>query len=167
MILGMLGALLTVAQVALAVLPNIELISVLITVYALVLGKHCFAPIYVFVLLEGLLYGFGMWWAHYLYVWPLLAAVVLLLHKRFSMPLAVLINGAFGLFFGALCALTYLFIGGYNAALAYWISGLPFDFLHCAGNVAAALVLFRPLLRIFQKMLGGVFVPTVQDTPSL
>ena len=156
-ILSVLGALLIAIQVALAVLPNIELVSLLVAIYALVLGKYCFAPIYVFVLVEGLLYGFGIWWVHYLYVWSLLAVVCLALRRYASTPVIVIVNGAFGLLFGALCALTYLFIGGIPGAIAYWLSGLPFDFLHCVGNIVAALVLFRPLYRVFERMLGGLF----------
>ena len=34
--------------------------------------------IYIFALLEGLIYGFGIWWIMYLYAWPMLAIVVVL-----------------------------------------------------------------------------------------
>ena len=53
--------------------------------------------------------------------------------------------GVFGLMFGALCAIPYAVAGGLAAGIAYWVSGIPFDLLHCGGNVVLALVLFRPL----------------------
>lgn len=67
--MGILSAVLLAAQVSLGFLPNIEIVTLLIIVYTLVLRKKVFFVIYVFVLLEGLIYGFGLWWLNYLYVW--------------------------------------------------------------------------------------------------
>ena len=33
----------------------------------------------VFILLQGVLYGFGLWWVMYLYVWYLLALLILMI----------------------------------------------------------------------------------------
>lgn len=152
-ILGVLGALLVIVQVSLAFLPNIELVSLLIIVYTLVLGSSVFAPILVFMLVEGLLYGFGLWWLNYLYLWPILAGVVLLLRKQRSPIFWAIFSGGFGLLFGALCAIPYFVIGGPASAFAYWVSGIPFDIAHCMGNIAAALLLFAPCLRILERLV--------------
>ena len=56
---ALLGAILFAVQVALSPLPNIELVSILCLVYTLTFGVRALGAIYVFVLLEGLLYGFG------------------------------------------------------------------------------------------------------------
>lgn len=152
-LLGMLGALLVITQVALAFLPNIELVSLLVIVYTLVLGPAAFAPIAAFVLVEGLLYGFGLWWLNYLYIWPMLAGIVLLLRKQRSPIFWAILSGGFGLFFGALCAIPYFFIGGPASAFAYWVSGIPFDIAHCAGNFAAGLLLFAPCLKILERLV--------------
>ena len=56
-ILGMLGAIACVCQVALSFLPNIEVVSILFIVYTKVFGKKALFPIYVFVLLEGIFWG--------------------------------------------------------------------------------------------------------------
>ena len=37
-------------------------------------------------------------------------------------------------------------------AVSYFLSGIPFDLLHCVGNAALAAVLFKPLDRVFQAM---------------
>jgi hypothetical protein len=37
--------------------------------------------------------------------------------------------------------------------VAKWVSGIPFDLLHCGGNFVMALVLFRPLRRLMEKLL--------------
>ncbi len=153
--MGMLGALLVIVQVALSFLPNIELVSLLIIVYALVIGKAVFAPIAVFILTEGLIYGFGLWWLNYIYIWPLLALLALLLRKERSRVFWAVISGGFGLFFGALCALPYLFIGGLSTAIAYWIGGIPFDILHGVGNAAVAFFLFTPSIKAFEWLMNS------------
>ena len=58
--MGILSAVLLAAQVSLGFLPNIEIVTLLIIVYTLVIKKKVFFVIYVFVLLEGLIYGFGL-----------------------------------------------------------------------------------------------------------
>ena len=56
------------------------------------------------------------------------------------------------LLFGALCAPVYLFSGGLGFAVSWWISGIPFDFMHCAGNFVMALVLVVPLRRQLARL---------------
>lgn len=143
--MGILTALLFMGQVVLSFLPNIEIVSLLILLYTLFLHRKVFFVIYSFVFLEGLLYGFGIWWFSYLYVWSILACVVMLLHKNTSVLLWSIVSGFFGLSFGLLCALPYLAAGGPAAAFSYWVSGLPFDISHCIGNFALCLLLFHPL----------------------
>ena len=148
---AMLAAIMTALQAAMAALPNIEPVSLLVLVYALVFGRDVFYIIYTFVLLEGLLYGFHLWWVTYLYIWTLWAAAVLFLGRgRERGPLFwAAAGGAFGLSFGALCALPYL-AGGPWAAFSYWVAGIPFDLLHCGGNFFLTLLLERPLCEVLR-----------------
>jgi energy-coupling factor transport system substrate-specific component len=71
-------------QVALAFLPNIEITSLLVILFTLVLKKRVFWIIGIFVLLEGLLYGFGVWWYSYIYVWAILAGITMLFGRMKS-----------------------------------------------------------------------------------
>lgn len=151
-VLSLLGALLFVVQVVLGFLPNIELVSLLVIVYTRVYGWKAFYPIYLFVALEGLFYGISTWFIHYLYIWAMLALVVLLLRRYDSRALWILVNTAYGFLFGAFCAITYLFVGGIPAMAAYWISGIPFDFLHMVGNFVTAFVLCEPLFRLLSRL---------------
>lgn len=57
-----LAAILLVLQVSLSWLPNVELVSLLLILYTLVFRRHVWFILYVFVILEGLIYGFGLWW---------------------------------------------------------------------------------------------------------
>lgn len=56
---GLLASMLLVTQVALSFLPNIEVVSLLVLVYTLVLGRKTLIIIYAFALLEGIFYGFA------------------------------------------------------------------------------------------------------------
>jgi hypothetical protein len=100
--IAFLSAVLTVAMLAIKPLPNVELISLLVIIYALLFGKDSFIIVTVFSLTEGLIWGFGLWWISYLYVWPLLCLTVVLLKKviKEEFLLWAVVSGAFGLVFG-------------------------------------------------------------------
>ena len=150
-IMGMMTAVAFASQIAMSFLPNIEIVTLLFILYTLVLGKKVFLVIYAFVLLEGIFYGFGLWWLNYLYIWAILAIVVLIFRKQESVWFWSIISGFYGLAYGALCAVIYLFIGGVNTAFAYWVSGLGFDVTHCVGNVVVCLILYKPLRYVLEK----------------
>ena len=152
-LMGILTSLLFLGQVILSFLPNIELISLLLVLYTIFFGKRVFWMIYCFVLLEGFLYGFGMWFFNYLYVWALFALVCLPFRKNRSPFFWSILCGFFGLSFGALCSLPYFLTGGAAAGFSYWLSGLGFDIIHCIGNVLLCLVLFQPLYRLLEKYI--------------
>lgn len=149
---GILGALTFGAKVAMSFLPNIEPVSLFVILYAVVFGKKALYPIYLYVLLEILFYGIQLWNINYLYVWAILALGAWMLRKSESPLSWALLSGVFGLLFGALCAPVYLFTGGVGLAVSWWVSGIPFDLLHCAGNFVMALLLFMPLRRLLEKL---------------
>lgn len=149
--MGILSAILLAAQVSLGFLPNIELVTLLLIVYTLVLKKKVFFVIYVFVLLEGMIYGFGLWWINYLYVWSVQAVITLLFRKNDSVWFWSILSGIYGITFGALCTIPYFAVSGVSGALAYWTSGLLFDIIHCISNVVVCLVLFRPVRYILNR----------------
>ncbi len=158
----MCTALMFGSKVAMAALPNIEPVSLMIIVFTRCFGRRALLVIYGYVLLEGIFYGFGSWWICYLYVWAVLFAAVRLLRFLDSAVGYAVVSGIFGLLFGALCSLSYLFILGPAGALAYFLSGIPFDLVHCAGNFVLTLVLYRPLMRamthVGRTVLGSDFM---------
>ena len=148
----MLGAMTFAAKVVMMGLPNIEPVSLMVMLFAVTFGKKALYPIYVYVVLEFVLYGFHLWSINYLYVWLILAIAAWIL-RNMTFPFGwALLSGAFGLFFGLLCTPVYLLTGGPAFALSWWISGIPFDLLHCAGNFVIALVLFAPLRRLLEQL---------------
>ena len=155
-IYGILSAVLLAAHVSLGFLPNIEIVTLLILVYTLVFRKKVFFIIYIFVFLEGLIYGFGLWWINYLYVWSIQALITLLFRKNDSVWFWSILSGIYGITFGALCTIPYFAIGGISGAFAYWTSGLLFDIIHCISNFIVCLVLFKPIRYVLEKCIQQI-----------
>lgn len=151
--IALLSAILYVSKIALEFLPNVELVSLLVIVYTLILGKETFLIVTVFNLFEFIQWGFGSWWVSYLYVWPLLVLLVLLLRKKVKEEFIIwgIVSGGFGLIFGSLFAIPYLLVDP-AYALAYWISGLTWDVWHGVWNFALMVILGKPLCRILNML---------------
>ena len=148
----MLGALTFAAKYVMSFLPNIEPVSLMVMLFAVVFGKKWVYPVYLYVAMEILFYGISLWNINYLYIWAVLAIAARLLRNMRS-PLGwALLSGAFGLLFGALCGIVDVFVGGGAYAVTKWVSGIPFDIAHCAGNFVIALLLFRPLRGLMEKL---------------
>ena len=156
----MLGALTFGLKVAMSYLPNIEPVSLLVMVFAVVFGKKCLYPIYLYVLMEILLYGIGTWNMNYLYVWAILALGAYLMRKLEHPLYWALLSGGFGLAFGLLCAIPYFFVGligggisqGLTQMFAWWVAGIPFDLIHGVSNFVIMLALYRPIGSLLKKM---------------
>ena len=160
--IALLSAILYVSKVVLEFLPNIELVSLLVILYSLVFGWEAMLIVTVFNLFELIQWGFGTWWFSYLYVWPLLCVITMLLKKLIKEEFLIwaIVSGSFGLIFGSLFALFYLFVDP-KYALAYWISGLPWDVVHCIGNFVLMLILGKPLYKLL-KMLNQKVYPSTE-----
>ena len=153
---GMLGALTFALQVVMAPLPNIEPVSLLVMLFAVTFGWKSLYCVYTFVIMEVLFHGLGLWNINYLYVWTVLAMTAIAFRKMEPVLGWALLSGIFGLAFGALCGIVDVFIGGFGYAAAKWVSGIPFDLLHCGGNFAMALVLWKPLYQLLQKLKNRI-----------
>ena len=151
---SVLGALTFAAKYVMSCLPNIEPVSLMVMLFAVTFGRKCLYPIYVYVAMEILFYGLGLWNINYLYIWAVLAAAAYLL-RNMTHPLGwAMLSGVYGLLFGALCGIVDIFIGGIPYAVTKWISGIPFDILHCGGNFFIALLLFKPMRELMGKLYG-------------
>lgn len=144
-------------KIGLSFLPNVELVTLLIVLYTRFFKEKILYVIPVFLVLETFQWGLGLWTIMYAYIWFILAFFTYVFRRQNSVIFWAALTGAFGLLFGALCALVYLFAGGPSMAFAWWISGLPFDFLHCVSNAVLTLVLFKPLDMLFRRMKTRYF----------
>ena len=160
---GLCAAVLLAVQIVLSPLPNIELVSLLVIVYTLALGADTLYIIYIFALLEGVVYGFGLWWFTYLYVWTLLYFAARALRGVDSAVLWAIIAAIFGLLFGTLTSVPYFITGGIGGGVAYILGGLVFDFLHCGGNFVLVLLLYRPLRAAMGRVASIFFRAPASD----
>ncbi len=158
---GLMVAVIEVSKMALGFLPNIELTSFWLIMFTLFFGRRVALVVPVFILIEGTVYGFGLWWVMYLYAWPLLVFLAWRLRRQESVWVFSILSGAFGLSFGALCAVPYFFIGagggagpaaGLRTAFAWWVAGIPWDIVHCAGNFVIMFFLYRPVRIVMRRV---------------
>ena len=149
---GLLGGLTFSAKVAMMGLPNIEPVTLMVMLFSVTFKKKAIYPIYIYVLLEFVLYGLNLWSINYLYVWAILAIAAYLMkgmNNRFGWAL---LAAAFGLLFGVFCAPVYAVVGGFSFARAWWINGIPFDLIHGISNFCIVFVLFNPLRYWLNKL---------------
>ncbi len=151
-IIALFVAIIEVCKVAMTALPNIELTSFLLIIFSLYFGKKIYFAIPVFILIEGAIYGFGIWWIMYLYAWPILVLITRLFKANRSPLFWAFVSGIFGLLFGLMCSIPYLFMGGISTAFSWWIAGIPWDLVHGVSNFLIMLILFKPVTKVIEKM---------------
>lgn len=157
---GMMVAVIEVCKAALGFLPNIELTTFWLIMFTLFFGWKIVLVVPVFILIEGSIYGFGLWWVMYLYMWPSLVFIAWLYRRQESVWFWCILSGAFGLMFGLFCAIPYVVIGakdggirsGLYAGFTWWVAGIPFDIAHCVGNFVLMLTLYRPVRTVMKKI---------------
>ena len=151
-VLSIIAALIFASKVALSPLPNINLNAIFIILTTVYFGWKALYTVGVYVMLEGLIYGFSIWWISYLYVWPLLVVIVMMARKNQSSLIWAVIAGVYGLLFGPLMYLGYFAVlGGWNGFPAMWIAGIPYDLIHAVSNFLTVLFLYRPLSKVMDR----------------
>lgn len=155
---GMFGAIMYAQKVALAALPNIHLVGVLIIALTVVYRVKALYPIYVYVLLEGLFGGFTSWWIPYLYVWTILWGVTMLLprdlpEKKYGAIIYMIVCSAHGFLFGTLFAPVQAILFGldFKGMIAWIIAGLPYDAIHGVSNFVLGILVI-PLIKLFRSL---------------
>ena len=156
-IFAMLGAIMLASKIAMEALPNLHLVGMLVMVYTLVYRKKALVPIYIFVMLFGLIYGFSVWWIPYLYIWALLWGVTMLLPRRMPRAVACVVYPVVCSFHGFAFGILYapaqaLFFGlNFEETLVWIASGAVFDVVHGFGNLAAGLLVL-PMSILLQRL---------------
>ncbi|MBE6757623.1 MAG: hypothetical protein E7552_03620 [Ruminococcaceae bacterium] len=156
-VFAMLGALMLISKKVMEFLPNVHLVGVFIVAATVVYRVHALYPLYLYVLLDGLLAGFSTWWIPYLYIWTVLWGAVMLLPRRLPPRLAPFVWGAVcglhGLLFGVLYApaQALFFDLSFEGTLTWIAAGLPFDAIHGASNLAAGTLLIPPLVAVMRR----------------
>lgn len=151
-LIGLMVAIIEVCKVLMKDLPNIELTTFWIIMFTLYFSKKVIYVIPTFIIIEGTMFGFGVWWIMYLYIWPLLALITWIFRTNNSAWFWSVIAGLFGLFFGFFGLFPYLVTSGPYAAFTWWIQGIPWDITHAVANFALMLVLYKPIRQIMNRV---------------
>ena len=157
---GMMAATVECAKLALAALPNIEAVSLLISLFSYVFGWAGVLAALVFVCIEPLIWGMGTWFVSYIIYWPTLSLVFLFLGK-IKLKNRFIITGTaviLTFLFGILTSLVDigLFSGSYERFFfrfgIYYARGIAFYAVHILSNLLIFLLLFVPLSRLLKKI---------------
>ncbi len=156
-IFSMLGAIMYISKLIMEALPNIHLLGVLTIAYTLVYRKRALIPIYVYVMLNGLMAGFNFWWLPYTYIWTILWGITMLLprnmSKKVAIPVYSLICGIHGFAFGTLYAPAQALMFGLDldGMIAWIIAGITFDLIHGFSNLVIGF-LAVPIANMLYKL---------------
>ena len=80
-LVGIMAATVECAKLALAAIPNVEVVTLLLALYGYTFGVAGIVAAIVFVCIEPLIWGFGTWMISYFIYWPLVAATFMMLSK--------------------------------------------------------------------------------------
>lgn len=158
---AMLGALMFGAQVVMEVFPNVHLSGMFVVLYTVLFRRKALIPIYLYVFLIGVRWGFGLAWIPYLYLWLILWAMVMLIpqktSRKWKMIFYPIVGALFGLSFGTLYAPSQALLFGLNfkQTLLWIAAGFPWDIVHGIGNgvfCVMVLPLSEALNRVLKRM---------------
>lgn len=153
-LIPLLSATLTAGKMALVLIPNVEIVTLLFMVYASVFGfRKTFIVALIFSTTEIFFYGVQTWLLVYYFIWPLLIGISALLHRRTHSEWPYAITALiFGLAFGFVFAIFESFFYGISYGIVYWTRGIPFDLIHGGSNFVVVLFLFKPLYSLLTRL---------------
>lgn len=185
-VIALFAALLSGGKLALAVVPNVEIVTLLIAVFATTWGaRYAIPAVIVFVLIETILWGFNTWVLSYLIHWNALALVYILakpLINRLNIPLKIVLSTAIAVvmtaLFGVLTSLidTFLAIKPSGMVIAtndFWYRfavlygrGVVFFVIHIVSNAVMLAVGYVPLTTLLYKLRKRMYPPKVEAVPT-
>ncbi|MBQ8254687.1 MAG: hypothetical protein IJY94_04205 [Clostridia bacterium] len=140
------------------IVPNMHPLTLFIAAFTVVYRFKALIPIYIYVFLEGLMGGFGIWWYPNLYIWTFLWLLVMLIPKNLNEVAAGIIITVLSTLHGIGFGLLYMpyqcyvfFKGNWDFAYIWLLNGLPFDVLHALGNLVSSLLTI-PLVLLLCKL---------------
>lgn len=157
---GMFGAIMYLSKMLMEIAPNVHLLGVFTIAFTVVYRKKALYPIYTYVMLNGIVAGFSLWWIPYLYLWTILWGVTMLLPKHMSkkncMIVYPIVNACHGFLFGTLYApaQALMFHMSFQSMVAWIIAGLPWDMVHGISNLLCGFLIV-PLVVILRRLENG------------
>lgn len=134
-------------KLCMATLPNIEPVTLTLTLYTLLFGWQSVFIVMVYIFLEIAFYGFSLWSIGYLYIWLVLVVVTKLIMNisDCNVKLIALWNGLFGFMFGALYIPLYIITSDLGNVITWWVAGIPYDLIHGISNLIISILILPKL----------------------
>lgn len=161
------AALLTGGKMALMLVPNIEVVTLLIMLFAYAFGLRIALPAtLIFCAVEGLLFGFGYWLIAYFIHWPGLVIMTVLLKKfKVSKTYIYIICGVaatafFGVMTSAVDALFATQVSKINYFVMFsvvYIRGLVFYAAQVVSSIVFLTIAFPILSKQFLRLANLYF----------
>ena len=147
------------SKVLMLMIPNVHLLGLFIAAITLTYRVRALIPLYVFIFLDGIYWGFSVFgWVPNLYIWlPLWASFMIFgkfdLPKHLKIPIAMVLCAFHGFTFGLMYAPVQALVFGlsFRGMIAWIIAGIPFDLIHGFSNLASG-VLVIPLAALLKKL---------------
>jgi len=159
--LALCAPLIIAGKFVLEPVPNVEIVTFFIILFTTQFGWRTLFPVAIFVLEEGLRYGFAPhWYIFYCVIWPLLVVLTMLakpICKESAIAWAIFSSVIFVPIFSmtnVLLLKTFRLLGRDFSIIAYLIPEIPYDIAHIVGNFAVTLALFKPLYRVLERLLS-------------
>ncbi len=158
----MFGVLLFLSDIVFELIPNVHGVALFICVITLVYRARAIISIFVYVMITMVTSlvvssGHSLWWIPYIYIFPILWLLVMLIPKNASLKMKIILctvfSGLHGLFFGVMYLPFQVIMYNLNfeMAIAWFTTGLAFDVLHMIGNIAMC-ALIHPLYKTLIKL---------------
>lgn len=151
-LMGVMLAIIETVKFSLSFIAGVEVVTLLFILYTLFFEKKMVYFLPAFLLTEGMLNGFSIWWLMYVYIWSILVLITYLFRKHKSILFWSIISGMFGSLFGLLCCPIYFITNGVQTGIAWWIAGVPTDIIHGISNFIMCMILFIPLKKILDRI---------------
>ncbi|MGN0772150.1 MAG: hypothetical protein ACI4MI_06165 [Christensenellales bacterium] len=164
-LIAIMTATIEAGKLALAAIPNVEVVSLLCAVYGYVFGLIGVVSIVLFVGIETLIWGVNTWVLSYLIYWPLVCIIYWWLGKikvRSRLILTAVIV-ALTAFFGVLTSLVDvgLFSGFWDnfwqRFVIYYGRGIVFYIVQIVCNAIVFPLLFLPLAKVLTNFKNKFF----------
>lgn len=155
-IMAFLTAIIVVAKYALGFIVGIEIVTFLCILYGTLLPMKMWIQIIsAFILIIGIIYGFGSWWIIYWFIFPIEAFFSWILRK-FLLSHSLIFSIWCALWAFSIMAWYYpydLMFFGTSYALTNLVSAIIPNLLGAVSNFVIATTLMRPSQKLFANYL--------------
>ena len=157
-LLGLLTSFIYVGSVSFSFLPNIQPMTTILIIITLSMGlADGLIVALLSLVVTNLSLGFGVWTIAQLVAFTTILLVVYPFRRIYNnIPLVVMafVSGFTGLLYGFIISLVQAPVFGWLSFFPYYISGIPYDIAHAAGNFVFYLLLAPIFFPIIHKQIN-------------